>query len=95
MPVVFSETGAEAGNVPGVVIGSGVPVLTAVVQAGFEYTVQVTVPVATSKFGPNNVAVSVTAVPAGTLIAVPTWPPPDNLVLSDVCCCAGVTVSSA
>jgi hypothetical protein len=38
VPTVESDTGLDGGSVPGVVIVSAVPVLTATVQALLEYT---------------------------------------------------------
>src|ERR1039458_1261382 len=72
----------EAGRVPGVVMVSGLPVLTAVVQAEFEYTSYVTVPVAVAAFVPERVAVSVTAVLGATAMFRPVWPPPEREVES-------------
>ncbi len=41
-----------------------------------EYTEYVTLPVVLATFGPASTAESLTAVPPGTLIAVPVVPPP-------------------
>ena len=42
---------------------------------------------------PLSVAVSVTAVPVGTLMLVPLWPPPDSEVVTEVGWGDGLTVS--
>ena len=68
-------TGFELGTLPFVTVF--VPPLPAVVvQFASEYTVYVTVPLAFDVFAPASVAESVTAVPEGTVIAAPVWPPP-------------------
>jgi len=77
---VASDTALDAGSLPGVVIVSAVPVLTAVEQLESEYTLYVTVPVAVAALVPDRVAESVTAVFVGTEMVVPDWPPPDREV---------------
>ena len=56
-----------------------------------------TVPVAVEALVPLSVAVSVTAVPVGTLMLVPLCPPPDSEVDNDVggAVVAEVTVSTS
>jgi len=77
---VESDTALDAGSLPGVVIVSAVPVLTAVEQLESEYTLYVTVPVAVAALVPDRVAESVTAVFVGTEMVVPDWPPPESEV---------------
>ena len=54
-----------------------------------------TVPPALAALVPLKAAVSLTAVPAGTLTVVPDWPPPEREVLRLVDAATAVTVSTS
>ena len=69
---------------PGVAMSGPCRLFTTMVQAASEYTLYVIVPVAVAALVPVSVAVSVTAVSAGTQIVVAVWPPPESEVDSEV-----------
>ena len=83
MPGGENVSALELGSTPPLTVPPPA-VVTNVLQAGSEYTLNVTVPPAVATFGPVRVAESVTCVPGATVIVAPVEPPPASDVVKVV-----------